>query len=334
MPMVSSLSRLSRRVCLAAVGLALAHASAVGAASDFPKQPIKLVVPFAPGGSTDIVARLVADKMRASLGQSVVVENKAGAGGMVGAEAVSKAVPDGYTIGVGTVSTLTVNPLLLKSARLDPVKDFTPITALAIIPSVFNVHPAFPGRNFQEFVAELRRKPNHYNSGSPGMGSVGHLILESINEDLKVELRHVPYRGMGPAITAALAGEVQVLGDQYPSSAPHIKAGKLVPVVVGAPKRLPELPQVPTFKEMGYPELNEVAITWFGLVAPPKLPQDVQQKLHQAAVEALKDPALLGRLKELGVEPVGNSPEAFGKMIVQGLERNRQLIQSRHITAE
>lgn len=327
--------RFSRRTCLTAAGLAMASLSPSWvAAQGYPKQPIKLVVPFAPGGSTDIVARLVADKMRASLGQSVVVENKAGAGGMVGAEAVAKAAPDGYTIGVGTVSTLTVNPLLLKANRVDPVKDFTPITTLATIPSVISLSPAFPGRSFQEFLAEMRRKPDYYSGGSPGMGSIGHLIIEAMNEDMKIDLRHIPYRGMGPAITATLGGETQVLSDQYPSSAPHIKAGKLFPVAVAANKRLADLPQVATLKELGYPELNEIAITWFGLVAPPKLPAEIQKKLHDAAVAALKDPALLARLKEMGVEPVGNTPEAFGKLIAQGLERNKRVIQSRRISAE
>lgn len=335
MPRSTPASILTRRACLAA-GLLAAAAMAPGlaAAQAYPSQPIKLIVPFAPGGSTDIVARLVADKMRARLGQSVVVDNRAGAGGMLGSEVVAKAAPDGYTIGVGTVSTLAVNPLLLKANRIDPLKDFTPITTLASIPAVFSLSPAFPAKNFAEFLAEARRKPDHYASGSPGVGSIGHLIIEAFNDDLKVDLRHVPYRGMGPAITSALAGETQFLSDQYPSSAPHIKAGKLLPIAVAAPKRLADLPQVPTLKELGYPELNEIATTWFGLVGPAKLPADVQKKLQAAAVEALQDPALLARLKELGVEPVGHTPEAFGKLIAQSLERNKRVIQSRRIEAE
>lgn len=328
----------SRRACMRAlglIGLGVASLAPLQAqAADYPQQPVKLIVPFAPGGSTDLVARLVADKMRVSLGQSVVVDNRAGAGGMIGAELVAKAPADGYTIGIATVSTMTVNPLLLKSARLDPLKDFTPITTLATIPSVFSLTPSFPGRNFAEFLAETRRKPGHYASGSPGSGSIGHLIIEALNDDLKIDLRHVPYRGMGPAITSALAGETQVLSDQYPSSAAHIKAGKLFPMAVAAQRRLPDLPQVPTLKELGYPELNELAITWFGLVGPAKLPADIQKKLLAAAQEALKDPALLARLKELGVEPVGSTPEAFSKSIAQGLERNKRVIQTRHVTAE
>lgn len=326
---------LRRQAVVLAGAMAVGLMSLGAAAADaFPSKPLKLVVPFAPGGSTDIVARLMADKMGARLGQPVVVENKAGSGGMIGAEAVAKAPADGYTIGMGTVSTLTVNPLLLKSARLDPLKDFAPLTVLATIPSVYSLNPAFPARNFKEFVAEAARKPDHYTAGSPGIGSVGHLIIEAMNEDLKIDLRHIPYRGMGQAITSALGGETQLLSDQYPSSAPHIKAGKLVPIAVAAQRRLPDLPNVPTFKELGYADLNEIGITWFGLVAPAKTSADVQKKLLDAALEALKDPALLARFKELGAEPVGNSPEAFGKMIAQGLERHRRIVQSRHITAE
>lgn len=325
----------ARRALLISIGaLAAAAAPSAGFAQSYPKQPIKLIVPFAPGGSTDIVARLVAEKMRVPLGQTIVVENKAGAGGMIGAEAVARAAPDGYTIGVGTVSTLAVNPLLLKASRLDPLKDFTPIATLATIPSVYSLSAAFPGRGFDQFLAEVRRKPDHYTSGSPGIGSIGHLIIEAMNEDLKIELRHIPYKGMGPAVIAALSGETQVLSDQYPSSAPHIKAGKLFPFAVAARERLADLPQVPTFKELGYPELNEVGITWFGIVAPPKTPADIQNKLNAAARQALADPALQARLKELGADPVGDSPEAFGKLIAQSLERNRRVVQSRGITVK
>jgi len=319
---------------LAACALVTTLLPGTALAQAYPKQPVRLIVPFAPAGSTDIVARLVGEKLRAGLGQAVVIDNKAGAGGMIGAEAIAKAAPDGYTIGIGTVSTHVVNPLLLKAARLDPLKDFSLISVLASIPSVYSLTPAFPARTFSEFVTEVRRKPNQYAAGSPGSGSIGHLIIEAMNEDLKIDLRHVPYRGMGPAILATLGGETQVLSDQYPSSAAHIKSGKLVPFVVAADKRLADLPNVPTFKELGYADLNEIGITWFGLVAPARLPAEIQKTLHAKTIEALKDPALQARLKELGAEAVGNTPEAFARMVTQGLERSRRIIQSRRITAE
>ncbi|MFI5448013.1 Bug family tripartite tricarboxylate transporter substrate binding protein [Polaromonas sp. UC242_47] len=328
---------ISRRTLAAALPLLLLAATATTPAlaqTDYPQRPIKLIVPFAPGGSTDIVARLVADKMRASLGQAVVVDNRAGGGGMIGTEVVARAEPDGYTIGIGTVSTLTVNPILLKSNRVDPLKDLLPITALAAVPSVFAVNPAFGPRTFKDVVAEIRSKPDQYNMGSSGPGSISHLLIEAMNADLKFKLRHIPYRGMGPAVTAALAGETQVLSDQYPSAAPHIKAGKLVPFAVGANQRLADLPEVPTLKELGYADLNTLAMTWFGLVVPAKTPAAIQAKLHKAAIEALHDPALLARLKELGVDPVGNSPEAFRKQIVDGLALNTRIVKTANISAE
>ncbi|HRN74374.1 tripartite tricarboxylate transporter substrate-binding protein [Ottowia sp.] len=318
--------------CMLALAAAATSFTAV-AQANYPTRPITLVVPFAAGGATDIVARIVADKMR-SIGQSVVVDNKAGAGGMIGAQAVAKAKPDGYTIGMGTVSTLAVNPVLLKSYKMDPAKDFAPITALVVIPTVVSAGAGFPVKNFDGFLAEVRKQPDHYNAGSPGIGSIGHLVIEAMNEDLKIQLRHIPYKGMGPAITSALSGETQVLSDQYPSSASHIKAGKLTPLFVGANARLPELPQVPTLKELGYPELNELAITWFGLVAPAGTPAEIVSKLNAAAVAALKDPATQARLKDLNAQTVGNTPEAFGQMIAQAGERVRRIAQSRKIEAE
>ena len=314
--------------------LALAAGAPAFAQGDYPQRPVKLIVPFAPGGSTDIVARLVADKMQATLGQAVVVDNRAGGGGMIGSEVVAKAEPDGYTIGIGTVSTLAVNPILLKASRVDPLKDFAPITALANVPSVFMVHLSFPARGFQAVVTEVRAKPDAYNMGSSGPGSISHLIIEAMNAELKFKLRHIPYRGMGPAMTAALAGETQVVSDQYPSSAAYIKSGKLLPFAVGAHRRLEAMPEVPTLKELGHPELNELTITWFGIVAPAKTPAAVQEKLLDAAQAALRDPALLARLKELGREPATTSPEAFRAQIAGALERNRRIVQAANISAE
>ncbi len=325
------------RACkaLATCVLALGAGAPALAQGDFPQRPVKLIVPFAPGGSTDIVARLVADKMQASLGQAVVVDNRAGSGGAIGSEAVARAEPDGYTIGIGTVSTLAVNPILLKASRVDPLKDFAPITALASVPSVFMVNPDFPGgRSFQQVLAELRAKPDAYNMGSSGPGSISHLIIEAMNADLKIRLRHIPYRGMGPAMTAVLAGDTQVATDQYPSSAAYIKSGRLIPFAVGAHRRLEALPEVPTLKELGHADLNELAITWFGIVAPARTPAAVQKTLLDAATAALRDPALLARLKELGMEPAAGTPEAFRARIASALERNRRIVQAANISTE
>ena len=323
-----------RTVAFAALASCLGFAAPSALAQSYPDKPVKLIVPVAPGGSTDIVARLVADRMQKTLGQSVVVENRAGAGGAIGAEVVARAAPDGYTIGVGTVSTLAVNPVLLKASRTDPIKDFAPITALASIPSVFTTHPSLKVNDFKAFTALVRSKPDQFTAGSPGTGSIGHLIIEAMNDELKVQVRHIPYRGMGPVINGALAGETQLLSDQYPSSAPFIKAGKLVPFAVAADQRIAALPNVPTFKELGHPELNELAITWFGLVAPARTPAAVVARLNAAALDALKDPALQMRLKELGAQPIGNAPEQFAQMIGTSLERVRAVVQARKIEAE
>lgn len=327
-------SPLRRTLILSAMSAGLLAPLASAQAQTYPDKPVKLIVPFAPGGSTDLVARLVADRMRQTLGQSVVVENRAGAGGAIGAEAVARATPDGYTIGVGTVSTLAVNPLLLKASRTDPIKDFAPITTLASIPAVFTVHPSLGVRDYKGFVALARSKPDQLSAGSPGTGSIGHLIIEAVNDDLNVQLRHIPFKGMGPAINSALAGETQVLSDQVPSATPFIKAGKLIPFAVGAQQRLPGLPDVPTFKELGHPELNELAVTWFGLVAPARTPAAVVARLNAAALEALKDPTLQTQLRDMGVQPVGNSPEQFGKAIAATLERVRKVVQAHKIELE
>ena len=193
---------------LAAISVALLGLLALPAFAQegYPQRPVKLIVPFAPGGSTDLVARLVAEKMQATLGQPVTVDNRTGSGGMIGSEAVARAEADGYTVGIGTVSTLTVNPILLKANRVDPLKDLAPITLLARVPSVFMVHPSFPGRDFAQVVAEVRARPDVYNIGSSGSGSISHLLIEAMNTDLRFKLRHVPYRGMGPALAAALSG--------------------------------------------------------------------------------------------------------------------------------
>lgn len=295
----------------------------------YPSQPIKLLVPFAPGGSTDIVARVIADAMRGPLGQPVVVENRAGAAGLIGAEAVARAQPDGYTIGVGTISTLAVNPVMLKALRRDPLPELVPVIALAQIPSVFSTHPSLGVTDLQGLIITLRAKPDHYTIGSAGVGSIGHLIAEALNENLGVRLRHIPYKGQGPVVNSALSGETQVLSDQYPSSSSLVQSGRLVPFAVAAPQRLPALPGVPTLAEAGYPALNRLAITWFGLVAPAGTPQAVVDALNHAAREAMRQPAVQERLAQLGVVAMGGSPQQFAALISDTRVQIQQLVQQR-----
>lgn len=284
--------------------------------ANYPQHPVRLVVPFTPGGSTDIVARLVADAMHARLGQAVVVDNRSGASGLIGAEAVANAAPDGYTIGLGTISTLVVNPIMLpQSARMDHAKAFVPVVALASIPSVFSVHPSLGVQNYGQFLALARSKPGHFNIGSAGVGSIGHLIAERINTDLKIKLHHIPYKGQGPVVSSALSGETQVLSDQFPSSAPHVASGRLLPFAVAATERLSALPQVPTFKELGYPALNDLAITWFGIVAPAGTPKAIVTRLNNAANAALQDPAVQQRLQSMGVQALGGEPQRLRSLM-------------------
>lgn len=318
-------SRLLHAVVCAVALSAPVLATAQGA---YPSQPVRLIVPFAPGGSTDVLARAVADGLRKELGQSVVVENRAGAGGLIGTEAVARAEPDGYTLGMATVSTMAVNPLLYGTQRVDPARQLAPVASVATVPVVWMVNPAFPAQDFPQFLAELRAHPGKYSFGSPGVGSLGHLNLAAMNADLKVDVLHVPYRGMGPALTAAVGGEVQVQQDQYASAQSLIKAGKLRAIAVSAPGRLAGMPELPTLAELGYPQLNALGQTWFGLVAPTGTPDAVVQTLNQAVSRALADPALVQRLASLGAQPDSGTRQAFAQRISQTLAANRKIIET------
>lgn len=332
---VMTLPGLVRRTWCVAVCAALASAAlpSWGKEQPYPQQrPVKLVVPFAAGGSTDIVARLVAEGMQAQLQQTIYIENKAGAGGMVGAEQVALAAADGYTMGLGSISTLAVNPVVLKAARVQPLQDFKMVVPLASIASVFAVPPSAGVQDFAQFLQLARKQGDAWAVGSSGIGSVGHVILEALNADLGLRLRHIPFKGMGPVVQSALAGQTQVLSDQYPSSAPHIKAGRLIPFAVAANQRLPALPQVPTLKELGYPQLNALAITWFGLVVPAATPDAVVQRLNQAANAALAQPQLQARLQALGVEVMGGAAQDLTRMVKQTSAQVRTLVQQRGIT--
>lgn len=303
-----------------------------GKDAPYPQRPIKLVVPFAAGGSTDIVARIVAEGMQAHLQQTVYVENKAGAGGLVGAELVAHAPADGYTVGLGSISTLAVNPVVLKAARVQPLQDFKMVVPLASIASVFSVPADVPVRDFAQFLQTARKQGDVWAVGSSGVGSIGHVILEALNAELGLRLRHIPFKGMGPVVHSVLSGQTQVLSDQYPSSAAHIQAGRLQPFAVAAPARLAALPQVPTLAELGYPKLNDLAITWFGLVVPAATPDAVVQRLNQAANAALQQPAIQAQLAKLGVEAMGGTPAALADMVASTTEQVQTLVQQRGIT--
>jgi tripartite-type tricarboxylate transporter receptor subunit TctC len=309
--------------CLPALSRAAAPASS---------QPIRLVVPFAPGGATDIVARLVGEPMGKLLGQTVVVDNKAGAGGAIGMAEVARAAPDGLTLGLATASTHGVNSATQKKLAYDAEKDFRAITALATTPIVLVVHPSVPARNHAEFLAWLKANPDKLAYASPGNGSLGHMLAELYKAGTHTAMLHAPYRGAGPAKNDLLAGHVQVLFDNLPSSLAIIQARQVRALAVSAPKRLDVLPDVPTFAEVGLASNNEPS--WFGLVAPAGTPDAVVQRLHAATVAALQQPALKAQLAAQGLDPLGNTPQAFQSQIVAEVAKMKRVAQLAGIEAE
>lgn len=306
--------------CLVLVGLAIA---VVGARADYPERTIRLIVPFAAGGSTDLVARLLAEKMGPLLGQPVVVENRGGAGGSVGADAVARAAPDGYTLGMATVSTHGANPAIHERLPYDPVRDFTPITNVVSVPSVFVVHPSVPAQTMAEFIALARAQPGKLTFASPGVGSLGHVNIELFMELAGIELLHVPYKGAAQAANDAVAGIVDAMTDNLPSTLPHAQAGRLRPLAVLAPRRSPLLPDVPTYRELGFAEMSEGG--WFGLVAPAGLPPALRKRLHRAAHQAMQAREFKTRVAALSGTVMANEPEQFAAEIRAALDKYRRI---------
>lgn len=305
---------------LRALGAAalLAGASQASAA-DFPTRPITMIVPFAPGGSTDLVARLVAAKMGETLKQQVLVENRGGAGGNLGAAAVAKADPDGYTILMGTVATHALNPALYKRMPYDAAKDFAPISLLAIVPNVLVVNPNFPAKSVPELVEMLKKEPGKYAYASSGNGTPLHLSGELFKKIGEVDMIHIPYKGAGPALVDVIAGQVPIMFDNLPSSTEHIKSGRLRALGVTTATRAPSFPDVPTIAEGGLAGYD--TYTWNALFAPAGTPKEVIDALNAAANQAVADPTVKAKLADFSATVVGSTPEALGEHVQKELAK-------------
>ena len=325
---------LQRRTLIAAsIGTALAALSgAASAQSAYPNKPVRLVVPFAPGGTTDIVARVVSEKINIAFGQTMVVENKAGGGGSVGATEIARAAPDGYSLGMATVSTTAANPAINPKIAYNPLTDFTPIINVAATPNVIAVHPSFPARDYKGFLAELKKNPGKYSYSSSGTGGIGHLQMELFKNLSGTFITHIPYRGAGPALNDTVAGQVPMIFDNLPSALPFIQQGRLIAIVVAAPQRLAVLPNIPTFKEVGLEPVNRPA--YYGIYGPKGLPKDVVDKVHAAVKKTLEDPAVKKRIEDTGSLIIANTPEQFAAQIAAEFEVYKKVVAAQKLTLE
>jgi len=298
------------------------------AAAEYPSRPVRLVVPFPPSGATDIVGRIVAGKLAERLGQPVLVDNRPGAGGTIGSEAVAKSAPDGYTLLIATTSTHSIGPLLQKLAY-EPLRDFVPIAHVANVPNVLVVSPALGISSVEELIALARARPGELNFASSGVGTIVHLSGELFKLLSRTDLVHVPYKGTAQAIPDVAAGTIAMLFDSLASVMPHIRAGKVKPIALNAPARSSLLPEVPTLQEAGLPGFDRY--TWFGMFAPAGTPPEIVERLHAAMSEVLRDRELQARFATLGAEPVASSPQAFVERIRADAERWREVVEAANV---
>ena len=311
-----------------AVWPAAAHAQAAG---DYPNRPIRFVVPYPPGGGTDVMARIVQDKLRDALGQPVVIENRGGAGGSIGSELVAKAAPDGYTV-LFTLSSHTINPAIYPKLSFDTARDFEPVAMVASLPQVLVAYPAFPAKDLNELVGLLKAAPQKYSYASVGNGSPGHLAGEMLNQRLGVQVAHIPYRGGGPAVTDVIGGQVPLLWVSIPAAAQHIKSGKLKALAVTTVRRSTAFPDTPTMQEMGFAEFE--VDSWYAMFVPAKTPRPVVERLNRAVNEVLRLPDVREKFLQQGGEAVGGTPEALGKVVADEIPKWAKLVKDASIKAD
>ena len=303
--------------------LALGAGSLLPGISFSQAKTLRLVVPFPPGGATDITARVLAEAMGRVLGQTIIVDNRGGAGGSIGMTEVARSAPDGLTLGMATLSTHGVNPAVYKKLSYDPVKDFTPISEVVKAPGVLVVNSTLPVKNFGELLQYLKAHPGKVTFASPGNGTIGHMWGELFKSTTKTSMIHIAYRGAGPALNDLLGGQVNVYFDQVASSLPHIKSGKLKAMAVTWDKRLDILPDVPTYAELSLPANNDPS--WFGLLAPAGLPANVASQLQVAVVAALKEPGVREKLAAQGLYASGSKPAEFAAQIRKEIDKMKQV---------
>ncbi len=324
----------TRRAGLA-LGISLLASVAFGLptlAQSFPDRPVTLVIPFAAGGSTDVVGRIIAQKMSDELGQQVIVQNVGGAGGSLGAANVARAEPDGYTILMATVATHALNPLILKTKPYDAEKDFAPISLLVLVPNVLVVNPELPVKTVQELVALLKANPDQYSYASSGNGTPLHLSGELFKSMAGVSLQHVPYKGSGPALNDVIGNQVPIMFDNLPSSSGHITAGTLRALAVTTAERAPSFPDVPTMAESGVPGYE--TYTWNALFAPAGTPPEIVARLNTAANNAMKDPTVMERMKEFSATIVGSTPEELATHVKAELAKWTPVVRDANVSMD
>lgn len=305
--------------CVAAAGPAIAQTA-------FPTKPIRLVCPFPPGGTTDLVARLVAQKLTEAWGQQVVVDNRPGAGGVIGTEMVAQAAPDGYTVLLGSITTHAVNPALYKSLKFDPVKDFNPVSLVVSSPQLLAVHPSVPAKSVKEFIALAKAKPGRLNYASAGTGTSPHLTFELFRSMSGIDVVHVPYKGTGPAITDLVGGQVQAMITGVVALMPHVKSSRLRALGVTSMKRVAALPDVPTIAESGVSGFD--VSSWFGVFLPARTPRPIVMKMNQEIGRILANPEVRQRLIDQGADPASDTPEEFAAYVKSEMTRWGQVVRN------
>lgn len=319
------------RAAIMAPFLFAALAPGAACAQAYPAKPLRFIVPFAPGGGNDVLARVLGSKLSEQLGQQVIIDNRAGAGGIVGSELAAKAPPDGYTVLMGHIGTLAINPSLYPKLPYDPIKDFEPVSLAATAQNIVLVHPSLPARNVKELLAIAKAKPGQLNFSSGGSGGAGHLAGELLKDLAKVDMVHVAYKGAGPALTDLIAGNVQLMITNMPAAMPHIKSGRLRALAVTGTARSPLMSQLPTMQEAGVAGYE--LTNWFGVVAPAATPKEIVLRLNREIVNGLKVQAMRDQLAGLGAEPVGSTPEAFAAHIKAEIAKWAKVISAAGIRA-